>query len=206
MKKLLLFLPILLGTISCEKEPEYIIPKPPPYNFTFEIDSAMNGYGTRSLPKDKAGYYHLKLSEATFQTFSRITGKFLWNGKPNPIPSPVECWVEWKSSHYWVLNNKSNLFVVYKTYFNEFTGKLTTVELGTIKAQSNAIIPTVNSSSYPSSSDGSVNTIFAPIYYMKGDTITVTAIAHILKEIPTSKLFVRMEKDSLERKVKFICE
>jgi hypothetical protein len=96
--------------------------------------------------------------------------------------------------------------VVYKTYFNQFTGKLTTVELGTIKSQSNAIIPTVNGTSYPSSTDGSVNTIFAPIYPMKGDTITITAIARILKEIPTSKLFVRMERDSLERKVRFICE
>jgi hypothetical protein len=188
------------------KEPEYIVPAPPPYNFVFELDSALNGNGTKALNKDKLGYYHLKLSESTFQTFSRITGKFLWNGKPNPIPSPVECNVEWKSSHYWILNNKSALFVVYKTYFNQFTGKLTTVELGSIKSQSNAIIPTVNSASYPSSTDGSVNTIFAPIYPMKGDTITITAIAHITKEIPTSKLFVRVEKDSLERKIRFICE
>lgn len=206
MKKLLLFLPILLGIVSCYKEPEYIVPKPPPYNFTFEIDSALNGYGNRSLTKDKAGYYHLKLSESTFQTFSRITGKFLWNGKPNPIPSPVECNVEWKSSHFWVLNNKTALFVVYKTYFNQFTGQLTTVQLGTIKSQSNAIVSTVNSSSYPSSSDGSVNTIFAPIYPMKGDTVIITAVAHITKEIPTSKLFVRIERDSLERKIRFICE
>jgi hypothetical protein len=41
---------------------------------------------------------------------------------------------------------------------------------------------------------------------MKGDTITITAIARISKEIPTSKLFVRIERDSLERKVRFICE
>lgn len=206
MKKLLLFLPILLGFASCKEEPEYIIPKPPAYNFTFEIDSALNGRGNRSLPKDKNGYYHLKLSEYTFQTFSRITGKFLWNGKPNPRPSPVDCWVEWKSSHYWVLDSKSGLFVVYKTFFNQFTGQLTTAELGTFKSQSSAIVPTVNSASYPSATDGSINTIFAPIYYMQGDTITVTAIAHILKEIPTSKLFVRMEREKIERKVQFICE
>jgi hypothetical protein len=206
MKKLLLFLPILLGLISCYEEPQYIVPKPPPYNFTFQLDSALNGYGNKGLLKDKDGYYHLKLSESTFQTFSRITGRFLWNGKPNPIPSPVDCKIEWKSSHYWVLNNRSSLFVVYKTYFNQFTGKLTTAELGAFKSQSNSLIPTVNGSSYPSSSDGSVNTIFAPIYYMKGDTITVTAMAYITKEIPTSKLFVRIEKDSIERKIRFICE
>jgi hypothetical protein len=206
MKKLLLFLPILLGLISCYEEPQYIVPKPPTYNFTFQLDSALNRFGTRSLPKDINGYYHLKLSENTFQTFSRITGKFLWNGEPNPIPSPVDCKIEWKSSHYWILNNKTNLFVVYKTYFNTFTGKLTTAELGTFKSQSNSLIPTVNGSSYPSSSDGSVNTMVAPIYYMKGDTITITAVAHITKEIPTSKLFVRIEKDSIERKIRFICE
>ena len=204
MKKLLIFLPILL--LACMKEPEYIIPKPPPYNFTFQLDSALNGSGTRALAKDKAGYYHLKLSDATFQTFSRITGKFLWNGKPNPIPSPVECWIEWKSSHYWLLNNKSALFVVYKTYFNEFTGKLTTSELGTFKSQSNQLIPTINSSSYPSSTDGSVNTIVAPIYPMRGDTMIITAMCQISKEIPTSKLFVRIERDSIERKIRIICE
>jgi hypothetical protein len=204
MKKLLIFLPILL--LACMKEPEYIIPKPPPYNFTFQLDSALNGSGTRSLAKDKAGYYHLKLSDATFQTFSRITGIFLWNGKPNPRPSPVDVWIEWRSSHYWVLNNKSALFVVYKTYFNEFTGKLTTSELGTFKSQSNQLIPTVNSSSYPSSTDGSVNTIVAPIYPMRGDTMTITAMCYISKEIPTSKLFVRIERDSIERKMRIICE
>ncbi len=206
MKNLLLLLPIFLGLLSCQEEPEYVIPKPPPYNFTFEIDSALNGNGTRSLRQDAAGFYHLKLSEYSFQTLSRITGRFLWNGKPNPIPSPVDCKIEWKSSHYWALNRNTGLFVVYKTYFNQFTGKLTTAELGTFKAQANSLVPTVNSTSYPSSSNGSVNTIFAPIYYMKGDTITVTATARILKEIPTSKLFVRMEKDSLERKIRFICE
>ena len=204
MKKLLLFLPILL--LACMKEPEYIVPAPPPYNFTFQLDSALNGSGTKSLAKDKAGYYHLKLSENTFQTFSRITGKFLWNGKPNPIPSPVDCRIEWKSSHYWVLNNKSALFVVYKTYFNEFTGRITTSELGTFKSQSNQLIPTVNGSSYPSSTDGSVNTIVAPIYPMRGDTMTITAMCHISKEIPTSKLFVRIERDSIKRNMKIICE
>ena len=206
MKKLLIFLPFLLGLIGCSDELEYVPPAPPPYNFTFQLDSALNGSGTRALVKDKAGYYHMKLSEYTFQTFSRITGKFLWNGKPNPRPSPVECWIEWKSSHYWLLNNKSALFVVYKTYFNEFTGKLTTSELGTFKSQSNQLIPTINSSSYPSSTDGSVNTIVAPIYPMRGDTMIITAMCHISKEIPTSKLFVRIERDSIERKIRIICE
>lgn len=203
MKKLLIFLPILL--LACMKEPEYIIPKPPPYNFTFQLDSALNGSGTRALSKDKAGYYHLKLSENSFQTFSRITGTFLWNGKPNPRLSPVGCWVEWKSSHYWLLKNNSSLFVVYKTYFNQFTGKLVTTELGTIKAQSSALVPTINGMSYPSS-DGSVNTIVAPIYPIRGDTMTITAICHISKEIPTSQLFVRIERDSIERKMRIICE
>lgn len=209
MKKLLLFLPILLGCSGCFlftiKEEENIIPLPPPYNFTFELDSALNGYGTKSLLVDSRGYYHLKMSENSFQTFSRVTGRFLWNGKPNPRPSPVGVWVEWKSSHYWVLNNNSSIFVVYKTFFNQFTGKLQTVELGTIKAQGSTIVPTVNGMSY-ASGDGSVNTVFAPIYPMKGDTITITAIAHITKEIPTSQLFVKIERDSLERKIRFICE
>jgi hypothetical protein len=59
--------------------------------------------------------------------------------------------------------------------------------------------------SYPSS-DGSVNTIVAPIYPIRGDTMTITAICHISKEIPTSQLFVRIERDSIERKMRIICE
>ena len=187
------------------EQPEYVVPAPPPYNFTFQLDSALNGYGTKSLYKDVVGYYHLKLSENSFQTFTRITGMFLWNGKPNPKLSPVGCWVEWKSSHYWLLKNNSSLFVVYKTYFNQFTGKLVTTELGVIKAQSNTLVPTINKMSYPSS-DGSVNTIVAPIYPMRGDTMTITAVCHISKEIPTSQLFVRIERDSIERKIRIICE
>ena len=205
MKKLLLFLPILMGIISCEQQPEYIIPKPPPYNFTFELDSALDGYGIKRLPLDSRGFYHIKLSENSFQTFTRITGRFLWNGKPNPRPSPVGVWIEWKSSHYWVLNNNSSVFVVYKTFFNKFTGKLETVQLGTMKSQSSSIVPTVNRMSY-ASGDGNVNTIVAPIYPMKGDTLTITAMAHITKEIPTSQLFVRIERDSIERKMRIICE
>jgi hypothetical protein len=63
MKKLLIFLPFLLGLIGCSDELEYVPPAPPPYNFTFQLDSALNGYGTKSLYKDVVGYYHLKLSE-----------------------------------------------------------------------------------------------------------------------------------------------
>lgn len=187
-------------------EEEKVVPAPPPYNFTFELDSALNGSGTQSLPKDARGFYHLKMWENSFQTLSRITGRFLWNNKPNPIPSPVEVWIEWKSSHYWVLSKNSPVIVVYKTYFNPFTGKLQTVELGTLKAQGNAIVPTVNGSSYPSSKDGSVNTMFGPVYPMKGDTVTISAICHITKEIPTSQLFARIEKDSIVRNMRIICE
>jgi hypothetical protein len=211
MKNLLFFLVLLFGCVCtgckflAEPEKENIVPKAPLYDFTFELDSALTGDGSQSLPKDKSGFYHLKMWENSFQTLSRITGRFLWNGKPNPRPSPVGVWIEWKSSHFWVLNKNSPVIVVYKTYFNPFTGKLQTVELGTLKAQGNSIVPTINGTSY-ASSDGSVNTIFGPIFPMKGDTVTITAICHLTKEIPTGRMFARIEKDSISRNMRIICE
>ena len=41
---------------------------------------------------------------------------------------------------------------------------------------------------------------------IQGSNFPYSNVCHISKEIPTSKLFVRIEKDSLERKIKFICE
>ena len=74
MKNLLFFLVLLFGCVCtgckflAEPEKENIVPKAPLYDFTFELDSALTGDGSQSLPKDKSGFYHLKMWENSFQT------------------------------------------------------------------------------------------------------------------------------------------
>jgi hypothetical protein len=173
---------------------------------TFTIDSALNPSGSRSLFYDNNGYYHMPLNAFSNQTFSRITGRILVDGKPNPIPSPVGLNLNWESDHYWVILKGSNVATIYKTYFNYFAGKLMTVELGVLKSNVTSLVPTVNGVSIPNSTTGEVNTIFAPVSTMKGDTVTVLANLHYTMEIPVSKLFSNIKVDSMQRVVKFVLE
>jgi len=173
---------------------------------TFTIDSALNQSGTRSLLYDNNGYYHMPLNAYSNQTFSRITGRILVDGKPNPIPSPVGLNLNWETDHYWVILKGSNVATIYKTYFNTFAGKLMTVELGTLKSNVTSLVPTINSVSIPSSTTGEINTIFAPVYPMKGDTVTVLANLHYTMEIPVDKLFSNIKIDSIQRVVRFVLE
>jgi hypothetical protein len=81
-----------------------------------------------------------------------------------------------------------------------------TVELGVLKSNVTSLVPTINSVSIPSSTTGEINTIFAPVYPMKGDTVTVLANLHYTMEIPVSKLFSNIKIDSMQRVVKFVLE
>lgn len=205
--KFLPFLGIILLLSSCEKSvsvpPTFTQPK-----FSFSIDSALVGNGSKSLKKDGNGYYHLLVDTNLLQTFSRVTGKVLVNGKPNPVaPTLVEnVRVEWKSSHYWILNVGQQTISVYKTYFNKYQAKLQTVLLGIMIAQRSEIIPTVNSVSYPSTETGEVNTIVAPIPLMKGDTLTITGKVFFVYGIPKDKLFSETKVDSIEKSIQIICD
>jgi hypothetical protein len=205
--KFLPFLGIILLLSSCEKNvsvpPTFTQPK-----FSFSIDSALVGNGSKALDKDKNGYYHLFVDSNLLQTFSRVTGKVLVNGKPNPLaPTLVEnVRVEWKSSHYWILNVGQQTISVYKTYFNKYQAKLQTVLLGIMIAQRTEIIPTVNPTSYPSTETGEVNTIIAPIPLMKGDTLTITGKVFFVYGIPKDKLFSETKVDSIEKSIQIICD
>jgi hypothetical protein len=205
--KFLPFLGIILLLSSCGKD----VSVPPTFTqptFSFSIDSALVGNGTKALSKDKNGYYHLLVDTSLLQTFSRVTGKVLVNGKPNPLaPTLVEnVRVEWKSSHYWILNVGQQTISVYKTYFNKYQAKLQTVLLGIMIAQRSEIIPTVNPTSYPSNETGEVNTIVAPIPLMKGDTLTITGKAFFVYGVPKDKLFSTTKIDSIEKSIQIICD
>jgi hypothetical protein len=170
----IIFISLSVLLFSCSKE-DVIAPKK---EFTLSIDSVLTQTGMKSLPLDINGYYHLKLDETKNQTVHRITGRILINGKE---PTPAEK-VEWESNLYWILQRNDTIATITKTYINYFTGQYTIVKLPPMIASKDELVPTINGSSY-SGTNGEFNTMIAPIYRMKGDTMIVKASNY------TSKLF-----------------
>ena len=163
MKKLI---PLLILFSACSKD-DVIVPQK---NYTFSIDSVLTQSGTKSLPKDANGYYHLKLIPKSNQQPHRITGRLLVNGKE---PYPAEN-VEFESNLYWWLRRGDTVAYITKSYINYFTGQYTIVNLPPMITNKDELVPTINKSSY-SGTKGEVNTIIAPISEMIGDTMIVKA-------------------------------
>jgi hypothetical protein len=139
---------------SCSKEEyieDYSVPIP-----TLELDGR--------LPIDENGYYHLVLDSTTNQTIHRISGKVL-----NTL-EPIK--VSWSSNLYWWLKDGDTIANITKTYINYFTGKVTYVNLPPLVNYKDYLVPTINSASYVGNG-GEINTIIAPIYRMKNDTLVV---------------------------------
>ena len=199
-------LPIIGIVLLCACEKEVIKPIPPEHTITFSIDSALNAAGTHSLPKDNNGFYHLKVSQYSNQTLSRITGKCLIDGKPYTIPSPVQGIIEWTGSHYWVIKAGQSVDTIVKTYFNPYTGQLQTSELSNLISQKDVVVPIVNGTSQLGYGTGEINTMIAPIYKMKGDTITIVGKAIYTIEIPIDNLFSRLKTDSIQKSIRIICD
>jgi len=118
------------------------------------------------LPVDTNGYYHLSLNPTKNQTIHRISGTI------KNITEPTK--VSWESNLYWWLLQGAIVAEITKTYINTFTGELTYVNLPPLVNWKDALVPTINSSSYVGE-NGEVNTVIAPIYRMKNDTLIVTA-------------------------------
>ena len=135
---------------------------------TLTIDSVLNGSGTKSLQKDNNGFYQLVLDRNNRQTFSRVTGHVLLNGK-EPLPPEK---VNWESNLYWWLRPGDIIATITKTYINYYTGQYTIVSLPPLVANKNELVPTVNCCSY-SGTGGETNTVIAPTYDMIGDTLFV---------------------------------
>jgi hypothetical protein len=163
MKKLI---PLLILFSACTKD-DVVVPQK---NYTFSIDSVLTQNGTKSLPKDANGYYHLKLIPKSNQQPHRITGRLLVNGKE---PYPAEN-VEFESNLYWWLRRGDTVAYITKSYINYFTGQYTIVNLPPMITNKDELVPTINKSSY-SGTKGEVNTIIAPISEMIGDTMIVKA-------------------------------
>lgn len=170
----LIFISLSVLLIGCSKD-DIVLPK---QEYTMTIDSILTQSGMSSLPLDGNGYYHLKLDNTKNQTIHRITGRILLNGnQPNPSEK-----IEWESNLYWVLQRNDTIATITKSYINYFTGQYTIVKLPPMISSKDELVPTINASSY-SGTKGEFNTMIAPIYRMKGDTMIVKASNY------TSKLF-----------------
>lgn len=189
---------------SCNKD--IVTPIPPQHTISFTIDSALSSDGKRSLRKDNNGFYHLTLSTTRTQTLTRITGTFLIDGKPNKIPSPVQGNIEWSGSHYWLLKGGESVAEIVKTYFNPYTGQLQISQLPNLISKQDQIIPIVNGTSQLGFDDGNINTMAAPVYPMRGDTLTIVAKAKYTIEIPVDNLFSKIKVDSIQKSIRIICD
>lgn len=154
----------LFTLIGCEDD----IIEPIPDNFTLEIDGR--------LDTTNEGYYLLELSNLSgqTQTIHRVTGTLLNHGLE---PFPAEK-VSWESSHEWYMTDTTGFIV--RRIINSF-GQWTIVDTSYITGFGGTPIPTINPSSY-SGTDGEINTVIAPIYDMKGDTMAVKCIFRDLEE------------------------
>jgi hypothetical protein len=171
MKKLI---PLLILFSACTKEDDYI----PQKEYTFTIDSVLTKDGTRSLPKDSNGFYHLSLMRNANQQPHRITGRILVNGKE---PYPVEK-IDWENNMFWWIRKGDTTANITKAYVNYFTGQFTIVNMPPLIASKDELVPTINKTSY-SGTNGEINTIIAPISEMIGDTMVVKSKHSISNKI-----------------------
>jgi hypothetical protein len=164
MKKILLLLPILIGFVSCEDNTTSDIPD----NYTMELDGR--------LDTTNEGLYKLELSSSqnSIQTIHRISGNLLNNGE-EPYPPQL---VEWESSHSWGINDTAYVFI--RRTIN-YLGEWVNVDTTYVSGFGGEVVPTINEFSY-SGTNGEINTVIAPVDFMKDDTMVVKATFGELEE------------------------
>jgi hypothetical protein len=115
---------------------------------------------------DKNGFYHLVLNSKTNQTTHRVTAKVTKTTEPLKV--------EWESNLFWWLRKGEIVANITKTYINTYTGQITYVNLPPIPNWKEQLVPTTNCCSYVDK-NGEANTMIAPVYKMKGDTLILIA-------------------------------
>ena len=155
--KRLLILAFIVVFASCTKDDVFN----PKQNVEMSIDTR--------LPKDVNGYSYFVLTSKETQNIHRISGSIKINGR---IPDEPRVKVEWENNLYWNLVKGDTIATITKTYLNYFTGQFTVVKLPPMVSNINALVPTINKVCY-NSADGSINTMIAPMWEMRGDTMTV---------------------------------
>jgi|TARA_Y100000310_G_scaffold86206_1_gene83058 hypothetical protein len=117
------------------------------------------------LNKDDNGYYHLSLNNDKWQTLHRFSGEVLADSEPLDVFK-----VNWESSHYWYIGD--TLGYIVKRQFSSYTGDYVYYDTLYVHHFDGMEVPTINPASY-SNSDGEINTMFAPVKSMVGDTVKV---------------------------------
>ena len=124
----------------------------------FEIDPR--------LEIDTNGFYHLTINDNTWQTLHRLSGYVY-----DPSGSLYEAKrVLWQSSHYWYMGDTLG-YAINVGFTDDLV--MTYIDTSYITGFSGAEVVTVNCCSY-SNADGEVNTMFAPVQSMEGDTVMIT--------------------------------
>lgn len=160
---LLLIFGCLLLT-ACSKEDIF-----PNSNVEMNIDTR--------LPIDVNGYSHFKLYSTTTQNIHTLSGSIRINGR---VPDNPREKVEWESSHYWTLKQGESIGTIYRRTWRGLGWQIVdSIKVVNLKT---AQVPTINPVCY-NSVDGSINTVIAPMYNMKGDTLTIVAKSNGLAKI-----------------------
>jgi hypothetical protein len=131
------------------------------------------------LVSNADGFYELAVNPNTTQTLHRISGHVFADGQPLEYQRVI-----WESSHSWTLSDSLSVIVRKSCPYSD-----TDIECLWYISSQGAVrdtvlltqyvgeeVPTVNAVSI-SAPDGEINTIFAPVWWMVGDTVTITAHA-----------------------------
>ena len=153
----ILALLMIAGLTGCSKE-GFLQPK---RDIEMSIDS--------KLPKDQNGYSVFQLYSTETQNIHTITGSIRVNGK---IPNEPREKIEWESSHYWTIKYGDTIGTIYRRTWRGLGWQIVdSIKVVNLKTSQ---VPTINSVCY-NSADGTINTVIAPMYNMKGDTMTIVA-------------------------------
>jgi len=153
----ILALLLIAGLTGCSKE-GFLQPN---RNIEMSIDS--------KLPKDSNGYSVFNLYSTQTQNIHTISGSIRVNGN---IPNSPREKIEWESSLYWTMNVGDTIGTIYRRTWRGLGWQIVdSIKVVNLKTSQ---IPTINSVCY-NSADGSINTVIAPIWSMKGDTMTIVA-------------------------------
>jgi hypothetical protein len=168
MKWLLIGLLVLTG---CTKD-GFLQPKG---NIQLNIDTR--------LPKDSNGYSVFNLYSTQTQNIHTISGSIRVNGE---IPNEPREKIEWESSHYWTIKQGDTIGTIYRRTWRGLGWQIVdSIKVVNLKTSQ---IPTINSVCY-NSADGSINTVIAPMWSMRGDTMTI--VARIGNTIKTEKIILK---------------
>ena len=158
---------------SCEKEQIVL-------GHDFEIDARLGVV-------DMNGYYHLELGQ-DWQTLHRISGQV------SEVDNEYELTkVYWESSHYWSIGDTLGYIVHQNWTLNDGGYLYMNNDTSYVTWFDDHIVPTINETCY-STMDGEINTMFAPVQNMRGDTISVSAQASFadghVSEVKTLKFVI----------------